>query len=50
MLMSVASILTNEFDAVYNETFVSLDDVREESYDPWDDVNDRLDQEGESEE
>lgn len=42
MLMSVAAILTDGFDAVQSET-LSLDDVRNESYDPWDDIDARLD-------
>ena len=29
---------------------VSFDDVREETYNPWDEVNDRLDREEDSEE
>jgi len=42
MLMSAAAILTDSFKEVQKET-LSLDDVNHESYDPWDDVNDRLD-------
>jgi len=42
--------MSDLFDAVLGETFVTLDDIIGVSYDPWDDVNDRLDQEDESEE
>lgn len=43
MLMSAAAILTDSFKEVQKET-LSLDDVTHESYDPWDAINDRLDE------
>ena len=43
MLFSVSTILTNSFEEVQKET-LSLDDVNHESYDPWDAINDRLDE------
>ena len=42
--MSAAAILTDSFEEVQKET-LSLDDVRNESYDPWDDIDARLDNE-----
>jgi hypothetical protein len=38
------------FDEVYSENFVSLDDVQDVAYDPWEEIDRRLDQEDESEE
>lgn len=43
MLFSAATILTDSFEEVQKET-LSLDDVNHESYDPWDAINDRLDE------
>ncbi len=43
MLMSAAAILTDSFKEVQKET-LSLDDVNHESYDPWDEVDARLDE------
>jgi hypothetical protein len=43
MLMSAAAILTDSFEKVQKET-LSLDDVNHESYDPWDAINERLDE------
>lgn len=43
MLFSAATILTNSFEEVQKET-LSLNDVSHESYDPWDDVDARLDE------